>query len=89
MCKQAEPVQGHEDKIDAGEGEPEMNLAKRLVEPAAEEFWKPEKQGAKDGEGGGDAHDEMEMSGDKFVADGCGGEIAACKEDSRNSAGHE
>jgi len=87
--KQAKPVHGHEDEIDAGEGEPEMKLAKRLVESAAKEFWKPEKQCAEDGERSGDTHDEMEMSGDEFVADGRGGEIASREEDSRNSAGHE
>src|SRR5882724_4468434 len=66
-----------------------MNLAERLVESAAEEFRKPEKQRAEDGERGRDTHDEMEMSGDEFVADSRGGEIASREEDSRNSARHE
>src|SRR6267142_4486197 len=66
-----------------------MKLAERFVESAAEEFRKPEKQRAKDGERGRDAHNQMEMSGDEFVADSRGGEIASREEDSRNSARHE
>jgi hypothetical protein len=82
-------VHGHENEIDAGEGEPEVKLAERLVEATAEEFRKPEKQCAEDGECGGDTHDKMEMSGDEFVADSRGGEIATCEENPRNSAGQE
>src|SRR5205814_10544168 len=78
MGDQAEPVHGHENAIDAGERQPEMNFDERLVQAATKKFGEPEKQRAKNGERRGDAHDEMEMAGDELVADcrsGC--EIAA------------
>src|SRR5713101_9181398 len=89
MRDQAEPVHRHEDTVDAGEGNPEVEFAKRLVQAAAKKFGEPEKQCAKDGERGRDAHDEMEMAGDEIVADGSGGEIVAREENPRESAGEK
>src|SRR5215467_2461821 len=48
--EQSQPMHGHEDAIDAGEGEPEMDLAKRFVQGPAKQLWKPKKQGGEDGE---------------------------------------
>src|SRR5258708_11801528 len=87
MRHQAEPVHRHEDTVDAGEGNPEVEFAKRLVQAPAKKFWEPEKQRAKNCERGRDAHDEMEMAGDEIVADGSGGEIVAGQENSGDSAG--
>src|SRR5438046_6098500 len=90
MGDQAEPVHGHENAIDAGERQPEMNFAERLVQAATKKFGEPEKQRAKNGERRGDAHDEMEMAGDEIVADcGSGGEIAAREENSGEPAGEK
>src|SRR3989440_1994366 len=90
MGDQAEPVHGHENAIDAGERQPEMNFAERLVQAAAKKFGKPEKQRAKNGERRGDAHDEMEMAGDEIVADGgSGGEIVARQENPGEPAGEK
>src|SRR5258708_26120640 len=86
---EAEPVHGHEDAVDAGEGQPEMNFTERLVQAAAKHFGEPEEQRAKNGERGGDAHDEMEMAGNEIVADGRGGEIGACEGNPGESAGAE
>src|SRR5260370_39329546 len=87
MRDQAEPVHGHEHAIDAGECNPEMNLAERFVQAAAKKFGEPEKQGAKNGERRRHAHDQMEMAGDEIVADGSGGEIEARQENPGESAG--
>src|SRR2546430_4671823 len=89
MGDQTEPVHGHKDAVNAGEGDPEVQFAKRLVQAAAEEFGEPEKQCAKNGERGCDAHDEMEMAGDEIVADGSGGEIVAGAGKSREAAREE
>src|SRR3989442_14697623 len=89
MRDQAQPVHGHEYAVDAGEGQPEMNFAERLVQAAAKKFRKPEKQRAKNGECRRDAHDEMEMAGDEIVAHNSGGEIVARQENSGKSAGEE
>src|SRR5260370_42194659 len=70
-------MHGHGDAVDAGEGEPEMNLAERFVQAAAKHFREPEKQGGENRECGGDAHDEMEMAGDEIVTDSGSGEIMA------------
>src|SRR5207302_10610716 len=88
MCDATEPVHGHENAIDAGEGQPEMNFAERLVQAAAKKFGEPEKQRAKNGERRGHAHDQMEMAGDEIVADGgSGGEIVAREKNSGEPAG--
>src|SRR5258708_40332919 len=87
MRHQAEPVHRHEDTVDAGEGNPEVEFAKRLVQAPAKKFWEPEKQRAKNCERGRDAHDEMEMAGDEIVADGSGGEIVAGQENSGDPPG--
>src|SRR2546423_615769 len=89
MGDQTEPVHGHKDAVNAGEGDPEVQFAKRLVQAATEKFGEPEKQCAKNGERGCDAHDEMEMAGDEIVADGSGGEIVAGEENSREPAGEK
>src|SRR2546430_16446929 len=70
MGDQPKPVHGHEDTVDAGEGNPEVEFAQRLVQAAAKKFGEPEEQGAKNGEGGRDAHDKMEKAGDKIAANG-------------------
>src|SRR2546429_5584736 len=77
MGDQPKPVHGHEDTVDAGEGNPEVEFAQRLVQAAAKKFGEPEEQGAKNGEGGRDAHDQMEMAGDKIAANGSRREIVA------------
>src|SRR3982074_1857952 len=87
MRDQAEPVHGHEDAVDAGEGQPEMNFAERFVQAAAKKFGEPEKQCAENGECRRDAHDKMEMAGDEIVADGSDGEVMAREENSGESAG--
>src|SRR5713226_8151455 len=89
MGDQAEPVHRHEDGVDAGEGQPEMNLAERFVQAAAKKFGEPEKQGAENSECRRDAHDEMEMAGNEIVADGSGGEIVAREENPGESAGEK
>src|SRR5258708_7492101 len=89
MGDQAEPVHRHEDGVDAGEGQPEMNLAERFVQAAAKKFGEPEKQGAENGECRRDAHDEMEMAGDEIVADCSGGEIVAREENPGEAAGEK
>src|SRR6266852_6275028 len=66
-----------------------MNLAERFVQATAEKFGEPEKQGAKNGECRGHAHDQMEMAGDEIVADGSGGEIVTREENSGESAGEK
>src|SRR5713226_7734842 len=66
-----------------------MNLAERFVQATAKKFGEPEKQGAKNGECRGHAHDQMEMAGDEIVADGSGGEIVAREENSGESAGEK
>src|SRR6266566_351806 len=88
MRDQPQPVHGHKDAIDAGEGQPEMNFAEWLVQAATKEFGEPEKQRAKNGKRRRDAHDEMEMAGDEIVADGgSGGKIVARQENPGKSAG--
>src|SRR2546428_9125770 len=89
MRDQAQPVHGHEYAVDAGEGQPEMNFAERLVQAAAKKFRKPEKQRAKNGECRRDAHDEMEMAGDEIVAHNSGGEIVAGQENSGKAPGRK
>lgn len=44
---QAEPVHGHEDAVDTGKSDPEVQFAERLVEAATKHFWKPEKSAPK------------------------------------------
>src|SRR5712664_800070 len=89
MGDQAEPVHRHEDAVDAGKGNPEMEFAERFVQAAAKKFGEPEKQCAKNGKRGRDAHDEMEMTGDEIVADGSSGEIVAGEENPGESAGEK
>src|SRR6266446_1189618 len=87
MGDQPEPVHGHENTVDAGEGQPEMKFAERYVQAAAKKFREPEKECAENGECRSDAHDEVEMAGDEIVADGgSGGEIVARQENSGKSA---
>src|SRR2546430_15186488 len=90
MGDETEPVHGHENAVDASEGQPEMKFAERLVQATAKKFGEPEKQRAKNGERRGDAHDEMEMAGDEIVADGgSGGEIVARQENTGEPAGEK
>ena len=89
MGDQPKPVHGHEDTVDAGEGNPEVEFAKRLVQAAAKKFGEPEEQCAKNGEGGRDAHDQMEVAGDKIVANGSRREIVAGEENPGESAGEK
>src|SRR5258707_905833 len=87
MGDQPEPVHGHENTVDAGEGQPEMKFAERFVQAAAKKFREPEKECAENGECRSDAHDEVEMAGDEIVADGgSGGEIVARQEKSGKAA---
>src|SRR5260370_15400749 len=85
MRDQAKRVHRHEDAVDAGKGNPEVEFAKRLVQAAAKKFWEPEKQRAENGKRGRDAHDEMEMAGDEIVADGSSSEIVAGKKNPRET----
>src|ERR1700716_2059748 len=89
MRDQAEPVHGHEDTVDAGESNPEVEFAKRFVQAAAKKFGEPEKQCAKNRERGRDAHHEMEMAGDEIVADGSSGEVMAGEGNPREGAGEK
>src|ERR1700739_3351964 len=89
MRDQAQPVHGHEDRVDAGKGHPEVSFAKRLVQASAKQLGEPEKQCAKNGKRCGHAHDVMEMAGDEIVADGSSGKIVAGKENPRESAGEK
>src|SRR5208282_2352211 len=89
MGYQAEPVHGHEHTINSCKSEPEVQLAEGFVEMAREYFWKPEKKSAKDCECGGNAHHEMKVAGDEFVADGSSGEIVAHEKKPGNSASQE
>src|SRR5258707_10196809 len=82
-------MHGHEDTVDAGEGDPEVEFAKRFVQAAPKKFGEPEKQCAKNRERGRDAHDEMEMAGDEIVADGSSGEVMAGGENTREAAGEK
>src|SRR5260370_34802856 len=77
MRDQAEPVHGHEHAIDAGECNPEMNLAERFVQASAKKFGEPEKQGAKTGERRRNATDQMEMAGDETLPAATGGKTQA------------
>src|SRR6266481_7193854 len=86
MRDQAEPVHGHENAVDANEGQPEMDFAERLVQSAAKHFGESEKQGAENGQRRCDSHDEVEMAGDKIVADGSGGKIVGGQENPRKAA---
>src|SRR5258708_39624948 len=60
---QAKPMHGHEDTVDAGEGNPEVKFTQRLVRGAAEKFGEPEKQRAKDWEPGRGAHEQKGRAG--------------------------
>ncbi len=82
-------MHGHENAIDAGESEPEMNFAERFVQTASKKFGEPEKQRAENRERRGDAHHQMEMAGDEIVADGGGGEIMAREKNSGEAAGEK
>ena len=79
-------MHGHEDAIHSGEGEPEVQLAERLVETAPEHFWKPEKEGGKNRESGGDAHDQMKVAGDEVVVHGSASKVISREKESGDAA---
>jgi len=85
---QAKPMHGHEDTVDAGEGNPEVKFTSGSFRRRPKSLG-PEKQCAKNCERGRDAHNEMEMAGDEIVADGSGGEILAGEENAGESAGEK
>src|SRR5580692_10218559 len=86
MGNQTQPVHWHEDTIDADEGDPEMDLAEAFVEASAKHFGEPKEQGAQHRERRGDAHHEVEVSGNEVVAHRGGSEIVTRQKQSGQPA---
>jgi len=82
-------VHRHKDAVNTREGEPEMELAKSLVEASPEELWEPEEKSGEYCERGGNAHDEVEVTDDEVFADGSAREIVASQEDTGEASCNE
>ena len=82
-------MHGHEDAIDPGERQPEVNFAERLIEAAAKHFGKPEEQGAEYGKCRGNTHDQVKVTSDEVVTRRGSGKVLTREEQSGEAAGEK
>ena len=89
MAGQAQEVHGHEDAVDADEGEPEVDLAERLVQHPAEHLREPEVRGREDAEDRRHAHDQVEVRDHEVRVVQVQVERGLRQEEARQAAGDE